>query len=191
MAKPKKIFYAKMIKSYFITDPSIIGSTPESISSTLPQVITQFSPDYICLRDKNNNAYNKLAEAFLSVNGSHKALLHGNVDLAISLGAYGVHLTSSQFNEIHRAKKAGLYVIASTHSQEEALLASLADAITYSPIFHSPNKGKPKGLADLKEIMGKIKTNIFALGGITTQEQIKQVENTGVYGFASIRHFTI
>lgn len=179
-----------MIKSYFITDPSIVGSTCESIRSTVPLILSKYSPDYVCLRDKSTEEYISLAKAFIEVLGSHKVLLHGNVDLAVSLGVYGVHLTSTQYNEIEKAKKAGLYVIASTHSYEEALLAHEADAITYSPIFYSPNKGKPKGLADLKEIMGKIKTNIFALGGITTSEQIQQVQSTGVYGFASIRHFT-
>ena len=180
-----------MIKSYLITDPSLFGSTPEQLKLKLSASIEKYSPDYICLRDKNSSSYTELAEAFLSLSGSHKALLHGDVDLAITLGAYGVHLTSLQFNEIPKAKEAGLYVIASTHSYEEALLALQADAITYSPIFNSPNKGIPKGLADLKEIKGKIKTNIFALGGILTKEQIKQVEDCDVYGFASIRYFTI
>lgn len=179
------------IKSYFITDPSIIGSNPESLTMALPQIIKKHSPDYICLRDKNNKNYAELAKAFIGVKGRHKALLHGNVNLAITLGAYGVHLSSLQYGEIEVAKAAGLFVICSTHSYEEALLASDANAITYSPIFASPNKGKPKGLAELKEIMGKIKTNIFALGGITTIEQIKQVETTDVYGFASIRYFKL
>jgi thiamine-phosphate pyrophosphorylase len=180
-----------MFKKYFITDPSIVGSTSQELLSILPEIIKTHAPDYICLRDKNSFLYAELAEAFMGLKGSYKALLHGNVDLAIALGAYGVHLSSLQFCEIEKAKKAGLYVIASTHSYEEVLLASQADAITYSPIFHSPNKGKPKGLADLKEIKGKIKTNIFALGGITSKEQIKQVEDLGVYGFASIRYFKI
>ena len=180
-----------MIKSYLITDPSIFGNTPEELTSRLTKSLEHFSPDYVCLRDKNSQNYAELAEAFLRIDGTHKALLHGNVDLAVSLGAYGVHLTSLQVSEIGKAKAAGLYVIASTHSLEEALASKGADAITYSPIFHSPNKGTPKGLGDLKEIMGKIKTNIFALGGITSKEQIKQVEDTGVYGFASIRYFQL
>ena len=169
----------------------MIGSSPESICSSLRDIIEKHKPDFICLRDKDSSSYAALAEVFIGVNGTHKALLHGDVNLAISLGAYGVHLTSTQYSEITKAKEAGLYVIASTHSYEEALLASAADAITYSPIFASPNKGKPKGLGDLKEIMGKIKTDIFALGGITSKEQIKQVEDTGVYGFASIRYFRL
>ena len=180
-----------MIKSYLITDPSLFGSTPEQLKLKLLASLEKYTPDYVCLRDKQTSSYPELAKAFLSLKGSHKALLHGNVDLAISLGAYGVHLTSLQYEEIAKAKEAGLYVVASTHSVEEALKAKGADAITYSPIFHSPNKGEPKGLGDLKEISGKIKTNIFALGGITTSEQIKQVETCNVYGFASIRYFTL
>ncbi len=180
-----------MIKSYLITDPSLFGSTPEKLIETLSISLAQHIPDFVCLRDKENGSYAELAKAFLGLKGSHKALLHGDVDLAISLGAFGVHLSSLQYEEIARAKEAGLYVIASTHSYDEAVLAREADAITYSPIFFSPNKGNPKGLEDLKEITGKIETKIFALGGITSKEQIKQVEACGVYGFASIRYFAL
>ncbi len=178
-----------MIKSYLITDPSLFGDTPEALTSSVSASIQHFKPDYICLRDKSSENYTELAKAFLRLPGEHKALLHGDVDLALSLGAFGVHLSSLQFDEIRRAKEGGLFVIASTHSYEEALRAEEADAITYSPIFFSPNKGIPKGLEDLKEITGKINTKIFALGGITTKEQIKQVEGCDVYGFASIRFF--
>jgi len=178
-----------MIKSYFITDPSVCGTDAQSLKNSLTKIIKKHSPDFICYRDKSNSSYSKMAEVFLGLKGDHKALLHTDVDLAISLGAYGVHLTSAQYKEIKRAKDAGLFVIASTHTYEEALLAKDADAITYSPVFYSPNKGNPKGLEDLKQISGKIKTKIFALGGIISQEQIKQVETCGVYGFASIRYF--
>ena len=179
-----------MLKSYLITDPSLFGNTPEELTTRLSQSIQRHTPDFICLRDKQTDDYESLAKTFMSLKGSHKKLLHSDVDLAISLGAYGVHLTSLQFDQIQRAKEAGLYVIASTHSYEEALKAHEADAITYSPIFYSPNKGIPKGLEDLKELKGKIETNIFALGGITTDEQIKQILTCDVYGFASIRYFT-
>lgn len=178
-----------MIKSYLITDPVLFGNTPITLTASLTTAIKRYEPDFICLRDKSSENYAELAKAFLSLEGEHKTLLHGDVDLAVSLGAFGVHLSSLQFEEIRRAKEVGLYVIVSTHSYEEAIKASPADAITYSPIFFSPNKGTPKGLEDLKELTGKINTNIFALGGITTKEQIKQVEACGVYGFASIRYF--
>ena len=85
----------------------------------------------------------------------------------------------------------GLYVIISTHTHDEVEKAQKmgADAVTYSPIYESPDKGNPKGLEDLKLIVDKIRIPIFALGGIISQEQIYAVEASGAYGFASIRYF--
>jgi thiamine-phosphate pyrophosphorylase len=178
-----------MIKSYLITDPLLFGDTPRTLKASLTAAVEKHSPDFVCLRDKNAKNYEALAREVMKIDEEFRLLIHSDVDLAIKLDVFGVHLSSSQFHEIARAKKAGLFVIASTHSYEEALAAMEADAITYSPIFFSPNKGIPKGLEDLKEITGKINTKIFALGGILSSEQIRQVETCGVYGFASIRYF--
>ena len=64
-----------------------------------------------------------------------------------------------------------------------------ADAITFSPIFNSPGKGKPLGLEKLKEINDKINIKCFALGGIIHKDQVDACEALGVFGFASIRFF--
>lgn len=183
------------MKHYLITDPTFYGNTPETIESALDVIYSHRLPDFSLFRDKQTNRYHDLAQSFVRVSRSYKiprVLVHGDYALAHELGADGVHLTSSQFDAIAEAKNLGLYVIISTHTHDEALKAQelVADAITYSPIFPSPNKGEPKGLEDLKEIVDKIKIPIFALGGITTEEQIKAVEECGVYGFASIRYFT-
>jgi thiamine-phosphate pyrophosphorylase len=183
------------VKTYLITDPAYYGSEPLVLTSSLKTIFSHTIPDYILLRDKQTSDYSALAETFLEVCLSYNVpnvLLHGDYTLAYTLGADGVHLTSTQFDNIADAKALGLYVIISTHTHEEALNAQElgADAITYSPIYASPNKGEPKGLEDLKEIVAKIEIPIFALGGITTEEQIKAVQECGAYGFASIRYFT-
>lgn len=182
------------MKSYLITDPSYYGTMPETIESALDVIYSHNFPDFALFRDKQTSDYRTLAQTFITISREYKIphiLLHGDYVLAEELGADGVHLTSTQFDAIPEAKKRGLYVIISTHTHEEALKAQElgADAITYSPIFDSPNKGEPKGLEDLKEIVDKIRVPIFALGGITTEEQINAVSTTGVYGFASIRYF--
>lgn len=182
------------MKSYLITDPSHYGATPDSLESALNAVFSHNLPDVALFRDKQSVDYAELAFVFIRVcrkHGALKVLLHGDYALAKNLGADGVHLTSAQFDEIAKAKQTGLYVVISTHTHEEAYKAQKlgADAITYSPIFFSPLKGEPKGLEDLKEIVAKIKIPIFALGGITAQEQINAVEKCGAYGFASIRYF--
>ena len=182
------------MKSYLITDPALYGNDAVSLEAALDVILSYTLPDFVVFRDKETSQYKALAEMFVQTCAAYKIpkiLLHGDYELAAQLHAHGVHLTSTQSNEIAEAKALGLYVIISTHTHEEALKAEKlgADAITYSPIFFSPNKGEPKGLEDLKAIVDKIRIPIFALGGILTQEQINEVEATGAYGFASIRYF--
>ncbi|MDQ7067917.1 MAG: thiamine phosphate synthase [Sulfurimonas sp.] len=102
-----------------------------------------------------------------------------------------MHLTSLQFDDITTAKELGLEVIISCHTKEEVLNAEElgADYVTYSPIFSTPNKGEPKGVHDLQNIVNATSLKVFALGGIITEEQVKEVEKSGAYGFASIRYF--
>lgn len=182
------------MKSYLITDPLFYGSDVETLHRALQKALILHHPDFALFRDKQTSSYSELARVFIDVcqqNNVPNILLHGDALLAHRLGATGVHLASHQHVSIAEAKSFGLYVIISAHTHLEALIAEDvgADAITYSPIFASPGKGEPKGLEDLKQIVDKIRIPIFALGGITTEEQIKAVEECGVYGFASIRYF--
>ncbi len=182
-----------MIKSYLITDPHYYGTQSTTFTSKLSSVLNKNSIDFALYRDKENEDYAHFAELFIST-CKHKnvlPLLHRDYTLASRLDAYGVHLTSTQFDEIKAAKELGLFVVVSTHSLEDIEYVTKlgADAVTYSPIFSTPNKGIPKGLAHLKEIVGKINTKIIALGGITTDEQVKAVESCGVFAYASIRKF--
>lgn len=179
------------MKSYLITDPAFYTSNPNIFSKKLSHIIKIKSPDFICIRDKTTENYRSLALEIKKEIKHKKILLHTYYELAYELGFFGVHLPSSRFEDIKKAKKLGLHVMVSTHCLEEALhVESLgADFITFSPIFYTQNKGKPKGLEKLKEINAKIDIDCFALGGIIEDEQVLACKKTGVYGFASIRYF--
>ncbi|WP_457744867.1 thiamine phosphate synthase [Sulfurimonas sp.] len=156
--------------------------------------LRKYMPDFALYRDKENENYALKAREFIEMAKQIKTLkpfLHRDYTLANSLNAAGVHLTSTQFEDIKKAKKLDLEVIISTHTHVEVLKAEDlgADYVTYSPIFHSPHKGEPKGLEDLKELVQKTDIKIFALGGIIDEEQIQEIEKTKSYGFASIRYF--
>ena len=179
---------------YAITDPKYYTSNPNTLLQTLDRVLSNKKIDMISLRDKETFMYKELAKSFLSIKlkyPSTKFLLHTDYKLVADLGAFGVHLPSSSLDKIGEAKSRGVWVIASTHSLEEAIFAQKegADAITYSPIFETPGKGEPKGLEKLKDIRGKITIKLFALGGILTQSHIDAVKSAGADGFASIRYF--
>ncbi len=182
------------MKKYLITSREFYTDTPAVFRNILHQQLVKHTPDYALYRDKLNENYELQAEHFVEVCNQFmgmKSFIHRDYKLAKKLSASGVHLTSTQFDDIKKAKELGLEVIISTHTFEDVLRAHIfgADAVTYSPVFASPGKGKPKGIEDLKELLDIAKLDIFALGGVVTQEQINLLEETNVYGFASIRYF--
>jgi thiamine-phosphate pyrophosphorylase len=146
-----------------------------------------------CFRDKESSNYEELATIFLTTCKKYsikKIVLNENLELAKEFNC-AIHLTSTQFDKIKEAKEAKLFTIISCHNNEEIEKAILngADAITYSPIFDTPNKGKAKGIKKLEEINKKYPIDIIALGGIINDLQVEQIKNCKTYGFASIRYF--
>lgn len=183
-----------MIK-YLITDPAYYSNNEQIFKEKLIKVLKNHKVDIACFRDKKSNNFEELAKIFIEVCKNYEIkniLLNSNYHLAKKLNATGVHLTSTQFNDIKNAKELGLYTIISCHNNneiEEAIKSNI-DAITFSPIFETPNKGEPKGISALEEAVNTFKdTNIFALGGIINENQIEQISETKAYGFASIRYF--
>ncbi len=170
-----------MIK-YLITDPNYHYKSFKGV-------------DFVCFRDKKSDAFEAKATEFIvqaKEEGIENIFLSEHYLIAKKLGATGVHLTSRQFVFIPEAKRRGLKVIISTHTEaeiEEAIRKKV-DFITYSPIFESPNKGTPKGIEDLKKMVLRYNIPIIALGGIISEKEILQVKEAGAYGFASIRYFT-
>ena len=176
--------------AYAITDPSTLNF------QTLTTDIKRFSTkaDMLLYRDKSTDNYASNAKLFIEESKRYrfqKILLHGDYALAEELKADGVHLKSTQFSDIEKAKALGLFVLISTHTVDEAKKAEFlgADMITFSPIFTTPNKGEPKGIEELKSLVIKLSIPVIALGGIITKEQIYSCKNAGAFGFASIRYF--
>ena len=179
----KPFFYA-----FLITDPKYF--TEESFVKSL----FKYTPNITCFRDKSSSNIEELATIFLKVckqNNTNKILINSNIQLAIKLGFDGVHLTSTQFEEIQIAKQNNLFVIISCHNEDDIQKAQeyKADIVTYSPIFKTPNKSEPKGCNELKRVVNRFNIPIIALGGIITKSQVNQIKETNAFGFASIRYF--
>jgi len=182
------------VKKYLITSREFYTDTPAVFRSILQEQLKKYFPDFVLYRDKQNPHYATQADHFLDVCKNFqglKAFLHQDYLLAAKLGAAGVHLTSKQFDDIPKAKELGLEVIISTHTHDEVHIAEAmgADYVTYSPIFATPGKGDPKGIGDLIEINHHTDIDIFALGGIISNKEVSQLQESDIFGFASIRYF--
>ncbi len=181
--------------SYLITDPKYYSNDKNVFERNIRRVLKIKKVDIACFRDKESENFKEIAKVFIKVCKEfniEKILINGHYKLAKKLGASGVHLTSSQFEKIKKAKDLDLYTIISCHNYDDIEKAQnlYADAITFSPIFHSPNKSEAKGIHILKEATSIYEdTNIIALGGIIDDEHITKISNTKAFGFASIRYF--
>jgi thiamine-phosphate pyrophosphorylase len=180
--------------SYLITDPKYYTNNPKIFKEKLFDALQNHHIDYACFRDKTSENFEELAAIFVQVCQTfhiEQILINKRIDIARQVGATGVHLTSTQFEQIAVAKANDLYTIISTHSLNEIEKAqdAHANAVTYSPIFQTPNKGEPKGIDALKTAISFYDIDIIALGGIVHKNQIEAIEKTSAKGFASIRYF--
>lgn len=185
----------KKLKSYLISDPLYFSSNKKIFEEKLRTILNNHNVDIACFRDKSSTNFEELAKVFSKLCKEFKVdkiLINTNIRLAKKLGFDGVHLNSQQFEKIEFAKSLNLFTIISCHNHKDLEMAfsKKVDCASYSPIFASPNKGEPLGIEKLilaKNSFPNLK--IIALGGIIDNLQIKEVQKTEVYGFASIRYF--
>jgi thiamine-phosphate pyrophosphorylase len=183
--------------SYLITDPKEFGDNVDEFSLNLKNSLSKHKVDMICFRDKHSQNIEELAKVCLQISKQFnisKVLINTNIKLALKLGFDGIHLTSNQFENIKISKEKSLFTIISCHTKNEVAMAKKlgTNGVTYSPIFYKENKGKPKGIENLKNIVDIFqddKFSIIALGGIVSDNEISQIKSTKARGFASIRYF--
>ena len=179
-----------MLKRYLITDNSKYRDEVE-FRRYIEKINRYSDIDYILYRDKENPRYSDFAEIFAQNISIKKWLIHRDIELALKLQSFGIHLTSQQFSEIPKAKSSGLWTIISCHSLEEIAEAERlgADGVTFSPIFTTPDKGRPKGTEPLREAVTLFPNlRIFALGGIVSEKEVQKLAKIDtLFGFASIR----
>ncbi len=107
-----------------------------------------------------------------------KLLINDRIDLALAVGADGVHLTEQSLDVTVARQLLGpdKWIGVSTHHLDRALEVERqgADFITFSPIYATPSKaayGAPQGLDKLREVCLQVNLPVIALGGINTQRR--------------------
>lgn len=189
----KTDFFSEKPLIYLITDGAATAETfPQTLKLIEKAVEAKIS--LIQIREKQLSAkllFELSSEAAQITKNSHtKLLINDRADIALAANADGVHLTANSLSaEIIRANFPPDFIIGvSTHSLEKAQEAKQngADFAVFSPIFHSPNKGKPVGLDALREVCEKLKPfPIIALGGIDAANYREVLHIAD--GFAAIR----
>jgi thiamine-phosphate pyrophosphorylase len=140
-------------------------------------------------RDLDGRALAELARALLAVTRPRAAplLINDRVDVALAVGADGVHLPSTGFTVDDARGLLGSECLlgVSCHSAAEARAATAADFVVLGPVWATRGKDRPIGTASL----GGEGQRVYAIGGIDGAERAGLARAAGAYGVAGIRAF--
>ena len=191
----------------YVTDRHLLGTEEEERLAALREVIRRAvaaDVDWVQIREKDLSG-RQLSEltrdAVAAAAGtSTRILVNDRLDIALGLGAAGVHLGEESFSvdAVVRWRKsdetyAHFLVGASCHSLDAAQQAERdgADYIFFGPVFDTPAKrkfGPPQGIERLKEVCHGVQIPVLAIGGVTI-ENARECLQAGAAGLASIRLF--
>ena len=197
----------------YVTDRHLLPAAVEDARQVLLSKIesaAEAGVDWIQIREKDLNAKDcaqltrdslqRIAKSGARRNVLAKILINDRLDVALAVGADGVHL-SERGLPIAEAKRLvtfsntprEFFVGRSCHSLEAAKRAQEegADYIFFGPVFATPSKlayGPPQGLEKLGEVCHEVSLPVIAIGGIT-EENFPACLAAGASGIAAIRLF--
>ncbi len=146
-------------------------------------------------KDLGAAALLELAQTLRALTARYDArlLINDRVDVALAVGADGVHLPAAGLPvAVTRGLIAPTGLVGvSTHSVVEAEVAARAgaDFLVFGPVYATPSKrsyGCPQGETALATVCGQVRTPVFAIGGVTP-ERVRAVRVAGASGVAVIR----
>lgn len=135
-----------------------------------------------------------LAKDLRALTAMHKAqlLINDRLDLALAVGADGVHLRASSLPvaAARRIMGSNRLVGISTHSLDEVMRAQQdgADFAVLGPIYDTPSKrgfGAPIGLGAIEKAAAQCRIPIFAIGGVSAS-RAAELRRAGASGVALI-----
>ncbi|TMF90112.1 MAG: thiamine phosphate synthase [Chloroflexi bacterium] len=121
-------------------------------------------------------------------------LLSSRADVALAVGAAGVHLPESDLPVADARRLLGRerLIGRSVHSREAALAAAAegADYLVFGPVFETPSHaGRPAvGLEALRDVCRAVSVPVLAIGGVDF-DRAEECHRAGASGFAGISAF--
>lgn len=182
----------KTMRLYAVTDRSWLGgrSLAEDVEAAIKGGAT-----LIQLREKNMdiNNFAKEAEEILLMCRKYNVplIINDNIDVALAVGADGVHLGQSDMNAAKAREILGedkiIGVTAKTVSQAQKAQRDGADYLGSGAVFGTSTKAdaKPMDLETLRSITASVNIPVVAIGGITG-ENVLCLKGSGIAGAAVV-----
>ncbi|HEY8766681.1 MAG TPA: thiamine phosphate synthase [Dehalococcoidia bacterium] len=165
MTKPGLALPALML----VTDRGLAGGEDALVRKVRESVEGGVSVVQLREKDLNDETLLRLAERIkAAIDGRALFIVNGSLDVALAIGADGIHLPEAMPALRKRAK--GLIVGRSVHSAEAAKLAeqSGADYAVFGPVYETRrHAGVPAtGLGELSDVVKAVSIPVVAIGGV-------------------------
>ncbi len=174
------------------TAPRLLWITPpEGDLSSMCDALKKLHdvPDlFVLLRRPTATTRRLLAEGRALTAAGAALLVSARVDVALTLGARGVHLPERGMSVCDARVLVGTDALVgvSRHDREGLLAAMGADYATLSPFLAVDGKGEPLGPSGFTAQRNDVALPVLALGGVTP-ENADVALRAGAYGLAFIR----
>lgn len=152
--------------------------------------IARVSADLVQVREKDLDGAALLALVREAIATGKRIVVNDRVDVALAAGAYGVHLPERGLSIAEAralAHPGPLFVGRSVHSLDGVRASADADLVQLGPIWETPGKGPPLGLAILEKARALTRAKLVAVGGIDSDERAQACLRAGADGVAMIR----
>lgn len=187
---------AQKLRLMLVTDGLSRGNLSAVVESAISGGVRA-----VQLREKETGAceLSAIASQLREVTRARDALLliNDRVDVALAVGADGVHLgwRSLTVSQARSLMGPDAVIGVSTHTVDEACLVAEegADYVTFGPVFDTPSKRgliDTQGLEQLSRCVRSTSIPVIAIGGMTP-EVAASVRDSGATGMAAIRGLTV
>jgi thiamine-phosphate pyrophosphorylase len=172
------------VKRYCITDSLDVAARAARDGVEMIQIRAKELPA---------RALAELARHAIAKAGQSKILVNTRTDIALAIGAHGVHLPSGSIapSTIRGIAPREFLIGVSCHSIDELRGAERegADFAVYGPVFPSVTKSlTPIGIDAFRAAAQSVRLPVYALGGVTLQNAVLCIE-AGAAGIAGISLF--
>ena len=196
--------YGVEVLRYYITDRKQFGTTEEERERGVAQAVRRASLagiDMCCVREKDLSmgSLERLASKLMKgLEPAMRLLIHGSPQVALAVGAAGVHLSSSR-DELSAADVRSLWmkssktaplIVVSCHNKQDLDWAHSngADFAVFGPVFEKDGVANPQGLEYLRSACRGCPIPVLALGGVN-EHNAALCSEAGASGIAGIRMF--
>jgi thiamine-phosphate pyrophosphorylase len=192
----------RIVIRYYITDREALGGTEQLLRAVRCGCMA--GVNWIQLREKElagrelERLATRVLETMNEAEQRPKLLIHSRADIALAIGADGVHLASGaqslMASEVRAVWPAAMIGV-SCHTHEEIALAEAhgANFAVFGPVFEKWGMRSERGLERLREVChrenaARLAMPILALGGVNIENARRCIE-AGAAGIAGIRMF--